>query len=74
VGADTYIAGAGGKDYMRVEEFERQGIHLTWQNWKPFWYEQKHSPDQFTPFLSCLDLLLNLGTRSREHFQKSSNS
>lgn len=68
VGADTYLAGAGGKEYMHVEEFERQGIRLLWQEWKPFPYKQKHSEEEFVPYLSCLDLLLNLGGQSREFF------
>ena len=68
VGADTYLAGVGGKDYMRVEEFERHGIALEWQDWKPFAYPQVHSPGEFVPFLSCLDLILNRGTQSRKSF------
>jgi hypothetical protein len=68
VGADTYLAGAGGREYMQVEEFERQGIRLLWQEWKPFPYEQKHSAKEFVPYLSCLDLLFNLGGESREFF------
>lgn len=67
-GADTYLAGAGGKEYMRVEEFERQGVHLIWQNWEPFAYEQKHSKDKFVPYLSSLDLILNLGVAAADHF------
>lgn len=68
VGADTYLAGAGGREYMQVEEFERHGIRLVWQDWKPFPYKQKHSQEEFVPYLSCLDLLLNLGGQSREFF------
>ena len=68
VGADTYLAGAGGKEYMRVEEFERQGIRLIWQNWEPFAYEQKHSRGKFVPYLSSLDLILNLGVAAADYF------
>jgi hypothetical protein len=69
VGADTYLAGAGGKTYMCAEEFERQGIKLEWQEWHPFPYAQVHSPDNFVPYLSCLDLILNQGTRARSFFK-----
>ena len=73
VGADTYLAGAGGKGYMRVEEFERQGVRLIWQEWHPFMYPQAHSPGAFVPYLSCLDLLCNLGRKSAECFPKITN-
>jgi WbqC-like protein family len=74
VGADLYLAGAGGRSYMQVEEFERQGIRLVWQDWKPFPYDQKHSPGEFVPHLSCLDLLLNSGARARTHFARQFES
>lgn len=71
VGADTYLAGTGGRKYMQVEEFERQGIRLTWQDWKPFPYPQRHSPQKFIPHLSSLDFFLNLGTAAASHFSAS---
>jgi hypothetical protein len=69
VGADSYLAGAGGRSYMQVEEFERQGIRLMWQEWHPAPYPQAHSPEQFVPCLSCLDLLFNHGAESKNHFK-----
>ena len=69
VGADTYLAGAGGQTYMQVEEFERQGIKVIWQEWHPAPYPQVHSPGQFVPYLSCLDLLFNCGADSKNHYE-----
>ena len=69
VGADTYLAGAGGQSYMNVEEFARQGITLIWQEWHPAPYPQVHSPGQFVPYLSCLDLLFNCGREAKNHYQ-----
>jgi hypothetical protein len=71
VEADTYLAGAGGRDYMRIEEFERQGIQLIWQDWKPFSYPQKHSPEEFVPHLSSLDFFLNRGSESATFLSSS---
>lgn len=71
VGADTYLAGAGGHDYMSVEEFQRHGIRLLWQEWKPAPYPQQHSPSEFVPYLSCLDFFLNLGADSAKVFRAS---
>jgi hypothetical protein len=70
VGADTYLAGVGAKDYMRVEVFERQGIEVQWQEWHPFEYPQIHSPDKFVAYLSCLDLLLNEGRKAPNRFSR----
>lgn len=72
VGADSYLAGAGGRNYMRVEEFERQGVGLLWQSWSPFSYGQVHSPESFVPHLSCLDFLLNHGSQSAHVFSAGS--
>jgi hypothetical protein len=68
-GADSYLAGAGGRSYMKVEEFGRQGIKIIWQDWHPPHYRQGHSPEQFVPYLSCLDLLFNCGVESKSHFK-----
>jgi hypothetical protein len=74
VGADTYLAGAGAAGYMRVEEFERQGIALQWQQWHPFEYPQAHSPGRFVPYLSALDFLLNCGSNAADRFGQSLQS
>jgi len=71
VGADTYLAGAGGRSYMQVEEFERQGIRLIWQEWHPAPYRQAHSPELFVPYLSCLDLMFNHGSEARSCFKST---
>lgn len=69
VGADTYLAGAGGQSYMKAAEFERQGIKLIWQEWHPSPYPQVHSPEKFVPYLAALDLLFNCGASARNHYQ-----
>lgn len=71
VGADTYLAGAGGTKYMQVKEFERQGITLLWQDWHPFSYPQAHAPTAFVPYLCCLDFIFNGGTDCAALFQRS---
>ncbi len=35
-GADTYLAGEGGKDYMRLDEFEKAGINVVWNDTSKF--------------------------------------
>jgi hypothetical protein len=61
VGATRYIAGRGGRNYLSVDLFERAGIELIWQDFRPeaFIYPQKG--DGFLPGLSVVDCLFQLG-------------
>jgi len=35
VGADAYLSGSGGAQYMELECFERAGVEVLWQEWRP---------------------------------------
>jgi WbqC-like protein family len=63
-GADTYLSGAGGREYMDVSLFSKNGIKVVYQDFKHPEYPQLHG--KFEPFLSVIDLLLNCGPQSRE--------
>lgn len=63
-GADTYLSGAGGKDYMDEELFKHNGIKLVFQDFKHPEYKQTQS--KFEPYMSTVDLFLNCGAGSRE--------
>ena len=60
VGADTYVSGAGGRNYMDTKLFEKNNINLEYQNYKPRSYVQ-HMSQSFVPDLSIIDTLFNLG-------------
>jgi len=62
-GADTYISGVHGKDYLDVAEFERQGIKLVFQEFQCPVYPQCW-PGEFIPNLSIVDLIFNCGPES----------
>jgi hypothetical protein len=62
-GADAYLSGAGGKDYMDEALFQKNGIRLMYQDFKHPEYKQLHG--KFEPYLSAADLLLNCGPESR---------
>lgn len=62
VGADTYLSGSAARDYLDVGLFEAAGIRVTWQDYRHPEYPQLHGP--FIPYLSALDLILNLGPDS----------
>jgi hypothetical protein len=59
LGASKYVSGAAAQSYLDVPLFERQGIRVEWQQYVHPIYPQLH--DEFVPYLSALDLLLNCG-------------
>lgn len=61
-GADTYLAGGGGRDYMDIDRYERKGIKVLFQEYRHPVYEQKFGA--FEPLMSVLDLLFNHGPES----------
>ena len=63
-GATKYIFGAKGRDYAKVEDFEREGIELEFQDYHHPVYPQLHG--EFLPNMSVVDLLMNCGPKSLE--------
>ena len=62
VGADTYVAGSGSKNYMDESIFGRNNIRVEYQKWVPVAYRQHLAKEgEFIPNLSIIDLLANLG-------------
>ena len=62
MGADTYLAGQGGADYMDLKRFEKRGIKVIFQGFKHPVYKQLF--EDFEPYLSIVDLLFNCGPES----------
>lgn len=62
--ADTYLSGAGGREYLQLERFDAAGIRVLFQAFACPVYPQRFGP--FEPNLSIVDLLFNCGTRSLE--------
>ena len=65
-GADTYIAGAGGRDYMDLSLFDAAGITVEFQEFSTPVYKQHwcKAPEDFVPGLSAIDLVFNCGPES----------
>jgi hypothetical protein len=61
VGADTYLSGSGGRQYMDLEVFERAGITVRFVDFIPRPYPQRFPQHGFIPNLSVLDALFNCG-------------
>ncbi|MDQ6963726.1 MAG: WbqC family protein [Mariprofundales bacterium] len=58
-GGDGYLSGAEGRNYLRQEEFARQGLTLCFQQVEAPIYPQLHG--EFISHLSVIDLLYNTG-------------
>jgi hypothetical protein len=62
LGAETYLAGKGGADYMDLERFEENGLKLIIQEFEHPVYPQLFN--DFQSHLSIVDLLFNCGPES----------
>ena len=56
-GADQYVSGSGGRDYLDVEKMKGAGVAVSWDSWRPTPYPQVHG--DFIPGLSILDMWMN---------------
>ncbi len=64
-GADAYLSGVHGQDYLEPARFQAEGIALRFQAFAHPVYPQAH-PGAFTANLSAIDLLFNCGPESRK--------
>lgn len=64
LGADTYLSGTSGKDYLDQKRFESNDIKLAYQRYATKEYKQLWG--DFIPNLSVIDLLFNLGDHAKE--------
>jgi hypothetical protein len=62
LGADTYLSGPGGREYLNLEPFHNKEITVTFQEFKHPVYPQLYG--DFVPNLSLVDLLFNCGPNS----------
>ncbi len=58
VGADTYISGPFGRNYLDLNAFKQAGIKVLFHDFIPFEYPQTRPG--FVPFLSSVDMLFNV--------------
>lgn len=62
-GVDTYLSGDSARVYLDIDLFAAHGVRVEWQDFRHPQYPQMHG--EFIPYLSALDLMLNLGEQSR---------
>jgi hypothetical protein len=68
VGADTYLSGADGRNYMDLSQFATAGIKVLFQRYQPEPYPQLFGA--FASHLSALDLVLNCGGGAADIFRR----
>lgn len=62
VGADRYLSGISGREYLDVASFEQAGIGVEFHEFHHPLYRQQREP--FMPCMSSVDLLFNHGSES----------
>ena len=60
--ADRYLSGNAAQSYLDDQLFDKAGIEVVWQDYVHPSYPQLHG--EFVPYLSALDLVLNMGPES----------
>lgn len=59
LGATEYLSGNGARAYQKQENFEEEGLILTYLDYKPIKYQQLWK--EFLPCMSVLDYIFNCG-------------
>lgn len=62
-GAAIYLSGPSGRDYMDLDKYKKENVGVWFNDFKHPTYIQKGS-DEFVPYLSVLDLLMNVGAEA----------
>jgi hypothetical protein len=65
IGADAYLSGPGGRQYMDLQVFERAKIQVLWQEFVPPTYPQTFPDAGFVENLSVVDALFDCGEQAR---------
>lgn len=69
MGGDVYVTGHGARNYLDHELFERAGVEVRYMAYRMLPYAQLHG--EFTPYVSILDLIANLGAAGSEQLCSS---
>lgn len=71
LGADSYLSGSAGRDYLRLDAFSDNNIKVNFQNFQHPIYNQVFEP--FHPNMAAIDLLYNEGEESEKILKKARN-
>lgn len=71
LGADVYLSGILGSDYLNLKNFEENNIKVQFQNFQHPVYEQYYKP--FLPNMASIDLIFNEGKNAPKILQDTKN-
>ena len=71
LGADVYLSGMLGSNYLNLKNFEENGIQVQFQNFQHPVYEQYYKP--FLPNMASIDLIFNEGKKASKILQEAKN-
>lgn len=71
VGAEIYLSGPSGKDYLDFQKFAQNNIDLRFFEFQHPVYEQRYPG--FEPAMAAIDLLFNVGPQASEMIKTSGN-
>ena len=66
VGANIYISGPNGKNYLKEKDFDNQEIRLEYFNYGPYLKYNQFS-NKFNDTISILDLIFHCGPNSKDY-------
>ena len=69
IGGNTYVTGHGAWQYLDHDLFEKAGLEVAYMDYQCRAYPQSHG--DFTPYVSALDLIANMGPRGIELISSS---
>lgn len=69
IGANTYLSGQSGRDYLELEKFQQNDLNCKFARFKHPIYKQRYAG--FEPNLSAIDLLFNVGPQSGQVIKDS---
>ncbi|GFM35157.1 WbqC family protein [Desulfovibrio subterraneus] len=69
LGADKYISGSLGRNYITKRNWDDEGIELCYHDFEPYEYPQIYG--EFLPWLCFVDLFMNCGPKSKDYFFKN---
>jgi hypothetical protein len=65
LGAEKYLSGPSGKNYLDVDRFHSNGIDVIFHEYSPVSYKHPHAC--FTPGISFIDAMMLYGADSRQY-------
>ena len=71
LGADTYISGVFGREYLNLDQFKESNIKVVYNEYTKYEYSQ-YKLNDFIPYMSLLDIAMNHDSEEANNILESS--